>query len=81
MKPRPTTYSTRLGVPHAPAITASMDGPVPALPFPFPVVVKVCSDQIAHKTEVGGVVLGVDSAAELGRAIGTLRVNLAAASA
>ena len=31
----------------------------PALPFPYPVAVKVLSADIAHKTDVGGVVLGV----------------------
>lgn len=65
-----------LGVPHAPALTVSLLGPVPALPFDFPVVAKVCSEHIPHKTEVGGVVLGVQDARQLERALGTLRDNL-----
>lgn len=65
-----------LGVPHAPAATASLDGPPPALPFDFPVVAKVCSAQIQHKTEVGGVVLGIQSPEDLKAAMATLRANL-----
>lgn len=65
------------GVPHAPAVVAPLGGPVPHLPFNFPVAVKVCSPQIPHKTEVGGVVLHVSDAAELDKALITLRANLA----
>ena len=32
---------------------------LPALPFPYPVAVKILAADIAHKTEIGGVVLGV----------------------
>lgn len=66
-----------LGVPHAPAVTASLTESAPALPFDFPVAVKICSELIQHKTEVGGVVLGINSSAELEVALGTLRKNLA----
>lgn len=65
------------GVPHAPVVTAPLAGPGPHLPFDFPVAVKVCSPQIPHKTEVGGVVLHVRDAAELDMALATLRANLA----
>lgn len=67
----------QLGVPHAPVLVAPLNGPAPQLPFDFPVVAKVCSDQIAHKTEVGGVVLNIGSTAELAQAMATLQVNLA----
>lgn len=53
-----------LGVPMASAValkTASIDEGV-ELPFGFPVVVKALSDQLAHKTDVGGIVLGVTDA-------------------
>jgi acyl-CoA synthetase (NDP forming) len=66
----------QLGVPHAPAVTAALDGPAPALPFDFPVVAKVCSARIQHKTEVGGVVLGIQNTEELKAAMGTLSANL-----
>ena len=66
-----------LGVPHAPAVTASLTESAPSLPFDFPVVAKICSELIQHKTEVGGVVLGINSSAELEAALGTLRNNLA----
>jgi succinyl-CoA synthetase beta subunit len=37
-----------------------------ALPFPFPVAVKVLSADITHKTDAGGVALGIKSAEDLG---------------
>jgi acyl-CoA synthetase (NDP forming) len=66
-----------LGVPHAPAVTMRLSAPASALPFGFPVVAKICSEHIPHKTEVGGVVLGIDSDAGLNQALATLRGNLA----
>jgi len=50
----------RLGIARAPSL--ALDTAItqaPALPFPYPVAVKVLSAEIAHKTDVGGVVLGV----------------------
>jgi acetate---CoA ligase (ADP-forming) len=67
----------RLGVPHAPAVTMRLDAEPSPLPFDFPVVAKLCSAQIPHKTEVGGVVLGIRDASELRQAFETLRRNLA----
>jgi|JI10StandDraft_1071094.scaffolds.fasta_scaffold46256_4 acyl-CoA synthetase (NDP forming) len=68
----------RLGVSHAPVVAAPLAGPVPDLPFDFPVVVKVCSAAIPHKTEVGGVMLNVRDATGIDAALKTLRANLAA---
>lgn len=65
-----------LGVPHPPVAVGPLSGPAPALPFGFPVVAKVCSDQIAHKTEVGGVVLHIGTPQELDQALLTLASNL-----
>ena len=50
----------KLGVPHAPSVAlhASM-ARAPALPFSYPVAVKALSAAIAHKSDVGGVVLNV----------------------
>ena len=50
-----------VGVPTSPAVVlevAALDAEV-VLPFGFPVVVKAVSDQLAHKTDAGGVALGV----------------------
>lgn len=67
----------QLNVPHAPAATFPLDAPPAELPFAFPVVAKVCSAQIQHKTEVGGVALGIQDAQQLAKAFGTLGQNLA----
>ena len=68
----------RIGVPHAPSVLTPLDGPAPGqLPFAYPVVAKVCAAAIPHKTEVGGVVLGVANREELQAALATLRRNLA----
>ena len=59
---------TRIGVPHAPSI--ALDAGIkqaPALPFAYPVVVKALSEKIAHKSDVGGVVLNVRDEARAGR--------------
>lgn len=68
----------QLGVPHAPAaLRRFKDTGAPApLPFDFPVVAKVCSADIPHKTEVGGVLLNLRDEQELAAAIATLRRNL-----
>lgn len=65
-----------LNVPHAPVATAALAGPAPKLPFPYPVVAKLCSAQIPHKTEVGGVILGVGSDDALSAAFASLRTRL-----
>jgi acyl-CoA synthetase (NDP forming) len=68
----------QLGLPHAAYVTLPLQSDmVPALPFEFPVAVKVCSADVPHKTEVGGVLLNIDSVASLNAALGTLRRNLA----
>lgn len=68
----------QLGVPHPPAVLHRFDAASAeaALPFGFPVVAKVCSAAIPHKTEVGGVLLNISDAKELDAAIATLRRNL-----
>lgn len=53
-----------VGVPVTPSValkTASLDDDL-GLPFGFPVVVKALSEQLAHKSDAGGVVLGVAGA-------------------
>ena len=67
----------QLGVPHAQAVTYALDGQPGTLPFDYPVVAKVCSPDIPHKTEVGGVVLGIQNQEQLVKAFSTLKTNLA----
>ena len=82
----PVTWSERqshawlaqLGVTSATAVVVLADGPVPLpLPFAFPVVVKACSAQLAHKSEHGGVVLGVTDAQALRVAMEQVKTNVA----
>ncbi|WP_454695970.1 acetate--CoA ligase family protein [Achromobacter aegrifaciens] len=65
-----------LQVPHADYATVPLSTTSAALPFDYPVVAKVCSAQIPHKTEVGGVILGIQDSAQLAQALATLRNNL-----
>jgi acyl-CoA synthetase (NDP forming) len=67
----------RIGVPHAPAVAVDARSKVsPALPFSYPVAIKILSDQIAHKTDAGGVVLDVVNERELALAIARIRKNV-----
>jgi len=66
----------RLGVPRAPTAVLRPGEAVPALPFAYPVAAKVLSRQIAHKSDVGGVVLGVGDAAALSAAADKIRANV-----
>jgi acyl-CoA synthetase (NDP forming) len=68
----------RLGIVRAPSV--ALDAGItrtPPLPFPYPVAVKLLSAEIAHKSDIGGVVLGVADGAALLAAIGTIRTNVA----
>jgi acyl-CoA synthetase (NDP forming) len=64
-----------MGVPHSDFVVIEGDV-VPALPFGFPVVAKVLSDQLAHKSDVGGVVLGIADADELSAAVTRIRASV-----
>jgi acyl-CoA synthetase (NDP forming) len=64
----------RIGVPRAPSV--AVDAAVtkaPVLPFDYPVAVKALSATIAHKSDVGGVVLNIGDEASLLAAIGKIR--------
>jgi acetate---CoA ligase (ADP-forming) len=66
-----------IGVPVAREIVLPRDnGKLAALDLSFPVAVKVLSRDIAHKSEVGGVRLGVTSAAGVAEAIAAIRASV-----
>ena len=67
-----------LGIVRAPSIALDAGiAAAPALPFAYPVAVKVLSAGIAHKTDLGGVVLGVADGDGLLAAIRTIRTDVA----
>lgn len=67
-----------IGLPHAPAVAVDIDAASVALPFAYPVAVKLLSAEIAHKTEVGGVVLNVADEAGLKAAMRKIADNVRA---
>jgi len=46
------------------------------LPFAYPVVAKVLSDQVPHKTDAGGVVVGIGDATALADAAKSIKANV-----
>lgn len=53
------------GIQCAQYVVLALDDEIKELPFDYPVAVKVLHDEIAHKTEVGGVILNVCDKQEL----------------
>jgi acetate---CoA ligase (ADP-forming) len=50
----------RLGIPRAPSVVLDADiSSFPSLPFSYPVAVKVLSANVAHKSDIGGVMLNI----------------------
>jgi acyl-CoA synthetase (NDP forming) len=67
----------RLGVPHAPSVALDVTTTqLPPLPFGYPVALKVLSSEITHKSDVGGVTLGIADAPALLAAIAVMRARL-----
>ncbi len=54
-------------------VVLKKDDSLSSLPFEFPVALKVCSSDILHKTDVGGVKLSISSMEELQREINVFR--------
>jgi acyl-CoA synthetase (NDP forming) len=68
----------RLGIARAPGVAADAAATAaPALPFAYPVVAKVLSAEIAHKSDIGGVALGIADGAGLIEAIGKMTAAVA----
>lgn len=85
--PMPTTYRAideaqayhlfaEVGLTHADFTVIDVDAPLPALSFDYPVVAKVLSARVSHKTDVGGVVLPIHNDQELKQAIQRIRYNV-----
>jgi acetate---CoA ligase (ADP-forming) len=69
----------RLGIAHPPSVALdARAGAAPSLPFPYPVAAKVLSAEIAHKSDIGGVALGIADGAALVAAIDRMRASVAA---
>jgi len=69
----------RLGVARAPGVALDATiGRAPALPFPYPVAAKFLSDEVAHKSDIDGVVLDIADAAGLVAALAHMRAAVAA---
>jgi acyl-CoA synthetase (NDP forming) len=68
----------RLGVRRVPSVVVETGTTqAPALPFSYPVAVKVLSADIAHKSDVGGVALDVGDGAALVDAIRKIATSVA----
>src|SRR5262249_58561525 len=67
----------RLGIPCAPSTALDVNVThAPALLFGYPVALKVLSSAIAHKSDIGGVMLGIPDAPALVAAIAAMRTRL-----
>lgn len=68
----------RVGIAHAPGVAVDATiGTPPPLPFAYPVAAKVLSAEIAHKSDIGGVALGIADGAGLIAAIGKMTAAVA----
>jgi acyl-CoA synthetase (NDP forming) len=67
----------RLGIKRAPSLVLEADvAQAPPLPFSYPVAAKVLSADIAHKSDVGGVALGIADGTALVTAIAKIRTSI-----
>jgi acyl-CoA synthetase (NDP forming) len=71
-----------VGVPMLPAVSLPVDGLDQALldvPIDFPAVVKALSAEVPHKSDVGGVIVGVGDTDELREAVWRIKANVESA--
>ncbi len=66
----------RIGVPRAPSVALDIGAAPSTLPFPYPVAMKVLAAEISHKSDVGGVALGIADAPGLAAAMAAMRARL-----
>ena len=71
-----TACSTASACRGRPSLALDIDAEVPPLPFGYPVAAKVLSAEITHKSDVGGVALGLADAATLAAAMAAMRARL-----
>src|ERR1700736_2281726 len=64
-----------IAVPKEVVATSAQDAAKIAVGMGFPVVLKIVSPEILHKTEAGGVIVGVKSAGEVERGFATIMAN------
>jgi acetyl coenzyme A synthetase (ADP forming)-like protein len=64
-----------IAVPKEAIATSAAEAATQAAAIGFPVVLKIVSPQILHKTEAGGVLVGLKSAGEVERGFGTIIEN------
>ena len=67
----------RIGVPHAPVMAIDARHALPPVSLAYPLAAKVLHADIAHKTDVGGVVLGIRDEAALADAVHTIASQVA----
>jgi acetate---CoA ligase (ADP-forming) len=74
------TIFAELGIPQVASGVAKNEDEAVAVAkaIGYPLVAKILSPDIAHKTEAGGVVLGIHNAAELAAALETIRTRVTA---
>src|SRR5713226_3010303 len=66
-----------IAVPKEVVATSAADAAKIAVGMGFPVVLKIVSPEILHKTEAGGVIVGAKSAAEVEQGFATIMANAA----
>jgi len=67
----------QLGIPCAPSVALDVStADPPTLPFGYPVVLKALSCAVTHKSDIGGVTLGIPYATALVAAIAAMRTRL-----
>src|ERR1700688_4087846 len=64
-----------IAVPKEVVATSAADAAKIAVGMGFPVVLKIVSPEILHKTEAGGVIVGVKSASEVEKGFATIMAN------